>query len=161
MWCLVLAAKMPLYLPLIPSRVRSASKLPDFEAPLDADKNNDYRLVITAAVKDKTSQQQVSLKINNVTKPVVELIKPKPYENVGTGEPLEVETLVRFYDVESNSAIEGGAVEINASPLQHSTEDAQVWQGKMKVPQGGVDLSIVGVRPKGAVFKSPLPYGIR
>ena len=122
------------------------------------DKNNDYRLVITAAVKDKTSQQQVSLKINNVTKPVVELIKPKPYENVGTGEPLEVETLVRFYDVESNSAIEGGAVEINAS-LQHSTEDAQVWQGKMKVPQGGVDLSIVGVRPKGAVFKSPLPYG--
>jgi len=122
---------------------------PDFEAPADADKNNDYRLIITAALKDKTAQQQVSLNINNVTMPLVELIKPKPYENVGTGEPLEVETLVRFYDAESNSAIEGGGVEMNASPLQRSMQDAQMWHGKMNVPQGGVDLSIVGLRPKG------------
>lgn len=122
---------------------------PDFETPLDADKNNDYRIVITAAVKDKTAQQQVAFNIKNVTMPLVELIKPKPYENVGTGEPLEVETLVRFYDAESNSAIEGGGVEMNASPLQRSPQDAQVRQGKMNVPQGGVDLSIVGLRPEG------------
>ncbi|MFO1369418.1 MAG: cadherin repeat domain-containing protein [Marinagarivorans sp.] len=126
---------------------------PDFEAPLDADKNNDYRLVITAAAKDKTAMQQISLKINNVTKPVVELIKPKPYENVGEGEPVEVETLVKFFDAESNSPVSNGRVELNSVQMEPSEEDAQVWRGKTTVPEGGVDLNISGSSSNAEMIK--------
>ncbi|MFO1369417.1 MAG: cadherin repeat domain-containing protein [Marinagarivorans sp.] len=120
---------------------------PDFEAPLDADKNNDYRLVITAAVKDKTAQQQVSLKINNVTKPVVELIKPKPYENVGAGEPVEVETLVKFYDAESNAPVDAASISLNSIAMEPTQKDPTIWMSKTSVPEGGIDLNIAASAP--------------
>lgn len=125
----------------------------DFEAPMDTDKNNEYQILIEAKLDDKVAVQQVYLKVNNVSAPVIELVKPKPYENVGIGEPLEVQTQVRFYDAESNTAFADARVEINAASLERSTDDAQMWQGKIKVPQGGIDLSIEGLRAKSASNK--------
>jgi hypothetical protein len=125
----------------------------DYETPLDTDKNNEYQISIEAKLDDKVAVQQVFLKVNNVSQPMIELVKPKPYENVGIGEPLEVQTQVRFYDAESNTAFADARVEINAASLERSTDDPQMWQGKIKVPQGGIDLSIEGLRAKSASNK--------
>jgi|GEM_PF-1713020 len=139
---------------------------PDFETPLDADKNNDYRIVITAAVKDKTAQQQISLNINNVTKPVVELIKPQLFENVGQGEAVDVEALVRFYDQESNMPMQA-QVTINAKLLAPVDDDPTLWKGTISVPQGGEILSVKGSELQGKQTQTSLsakvfnkPYSI-
>lgn len=128
---------------------------PDFEIPLDADKNNDYRIVVTAAVKDKTAQQQVSLKINNVTKPVLELIKPQLFENVGQGEVVDVEALVRFYDQESNAPMQA-QVTINSQLLAPVDKDPTIWKGSITVPQGGEILSIKGLELQGEQAQASL-----
>lgn len=128
---------------------------PDFEAPLDADKNNDYRIVITAAVKDKTAQQQVALNIKNVTMPVVELVKPQLFENVGQGEAVDVEMLVRFYDQESNGPIQA-QVTINSQLLAPVDKDPTLWKGSITVPQGGEILSIKGLELHGGQAQASL-----
>ncbi|RYZ88406.1 MAG: cadherin repeat domain-containing protein, partial [Moraxellaceae bacterium] len=121
----------------------SSFKIPaDFEQPLDADKNNEYKITVEAKINGKSSGQQVYLQIKNVTQPVVELVKPKPNENVGTGETVEVETLVRFYDAESNTPVPEGRITLNSIPMEPSSEDAQIWKSKTSVPEEGVNLSI-------------------
>ena len=120
----------------------SFKKLADFEQPLDADKNNEYRIFIEAKAEAKSAVQQVSLRVNNVTQPVVELIKPQPFENVGAGDLVEVETLVKFYDAESNTPVIGGNITLNSKPMEASGEDAKIWKSKIAVAEGGVDLDI-------------------
>lgn len=116
----------------------------DFEQPVDADKNNEYLFSIEVKADAKSAVQQVSLRVNNVTQPVAELISPKPYENVGAGATIEVETVVKFYDAESNSAIKQGQVKINQTPLAQSDADSQLWLGRLSVPDGGVQIQVSG-----------------
>ena len=114
----------------------------DFEQPVDADKNNEYLFSIEAKADAKSAAQQVLLRVNNVTQPVVELIKPQPFENVGTGDPVEVEALVKFYDAESNTPVINGNITLNSKPMEASGEDAKIWKSKIAVAEGGIDLDI-------------------
>ncbi len=114
----------------------------DFEQPLDADKNNEYLFSVEAKVDGKSALQQVSLRVNNVAQPVVELIKPQPFENVGTGDPVVVETLVKFYDAESNTPVVDGNITLNSMPMEAAGEDAKIWKSKIAVAEGGIDLDI-------------------
>lgn len=112
----------------------------DFERPVDADKNNEYLFSVEAKADGKSALQQVSLLVKNATQPVVELIKPQPFENVGTGDP--VETLVKFYDAESNTPFVNGNITLNSMPMEASGEDAKIWKSKISVAEGGMDLDI-------------------
>ncbi|HMU66337.1 MAG TPA: cadherin repeat domain-containing protein [Cellvibrionaceae bacterium] len=114
----------------------------DFEMPVDADKNNEYLFSIEAKADTKSAVQQVALRVKNVTQPVVELIKPQPFENVGTGEPVEVETQVKFYDAESNTPVADGNITLNSMPMEAAGEDAKIWKSKIAVAEGGVELNI-------------------
>jgi hypothetical protein len=114
----------------------------DFERPVDADKNNEYLFSVESKADGKSALQQVSLLVKNATQPVVELIKPQPFENVGTGDPVEVETLVKFYDAESNTPFVNGNITLNSMPMEASGEDAKIWKSKIAVAEGGMDLDI-------------------
>lgn len=120
----------------------SFKKPADFEQPVDADKNNEYLFSIEAKAEAKSAVQQVSLRVNNVTQPVVELIKPQPFENVGTGDSVEVEALVKFYDAESNTPVNNGNITLNSKPMEAASEDAKIWKSKIAVAEGGIDLDI-------------------
>lgn len=120
----------------------SFKKPADFEQPVDSDKNNEYLFSIEAKADAKSAVQQVSLRVNNVTQPVAELIKPQPFENVGTGDPVEVEALVKFYDAESNTPVINGNITLNSKPMEAAGEDAKIWKSKIAVAEGGVDLDV-------------------
>ncbi len=114
----------------------------DFEQPVDADKNNEYVFSVEAKADGKAAVQQVTLQVKNITQPVVELIKPQPFENVGTGATVEVETLVKFYDAESNTPFVDGSITLNSMPMEAAGEDAKIWKSKIAVAEGGINLDI-------------------
>ncbi|HRH78058.1 MAG TPA: hypothetical protein PK129_11960, partial [Cellvibrionaceae bacterium] len=126
---------------------------PDFEAPLDADKNNEYRVALEAKLNGMSAIQGVRLRINNVTQPVVELVQPKLNANVGKGEAIEVDTVVRFYDAESKTPIHEGSLTLNGVPLVKSVADANLWTGKMRVPAGEAEFSLAGISSKNKQVK--------
>lgn len=117
----------------------------DFEAPLDADKDNDYLVDIEASSNGLSAVQNVRIKVNDVRKPVITLVKPKLNENVGKGDSIEIETVVRFVDAESNTPLQGNKVTLNSSPLMQDAANPQLWEGTIVVPEGGVDLSLAGI----------------
>ncbi|RZA06899.1 MAG: cadherin repeat domain-containing protein [Moraxellaceae bacterium] len=116
----------------------------DFEAPLDADQNNEYLVDIEASSNALSAVQNMRINVKDVTNPVITLVKPKLNENVGTGDSVEVDAQVRFYDTESNSALKGSDIRLNHSPLVHDAINPQLWTGKLIVPEGGIDLSLSG-----------------
>ena len=126
---------------------------PDFEAPLDADKNNEYLVALEAKLNGMSATQVVRLRINNVTQPVVELVQPKLNANVGKGETIEVDTVVRFYDAESKTPIHEGSLTLNGVPLVKSVADANLWTGKMRVPAGEAEFSLAGTSSKNKQVK--------
>lgn len=71
----------------------------DFEAPKDADKNNEYLVNIEASTTASTAIQHVQIFVKDVIKPTLSLEKPRPNENIGTEKPglIETETQVRFF----------------------------------------------------------------
>jgi len=126
---------------------------PNFEAPLDTDKNNEYRVALEAKLNGVSATQGVRLRINNITQPVVELVQPKLNANVGKGETIEVDTVVRFYDAESKTPIHEGSLSLNGAPLVKSVADANLWTGKMLVPAGGAEFSLAGTSSKNKQVK--------
>ncbi|MFO1367504.1 MAG: cadherin repeat domain-containing protein [Marinagarivorans sp.] len=118
----------------------------DFETPADNDNNNIYEIDIEAEAANNTAKQHVLISIKDVSKPVISLEKPKPNENVGTDKlgSIETETAVRFYDAESNAPIKEGSVTLNTSALARDTADPQVWNGKITVPEGNLDVRVSG-----------------
>lgn len=124
----------------------------DFETPTDADKNNEYLFIITAGTGPKSAVQQVALMVKNVTLPVVEFVRPKPFENVSFGKTVELETLVRFYDKESNTPIQDASVLLNSIELSKVANSDQMWSGKMTISQLTTNLNVVGLQ--GGVTRS-------
>ena len=112
--------------------------------PVDVDKNNEYLVDIEASLNGQSAVQNVRINVKDVSKPVITLVKPKANENVGTGDSVEIETQVRFYDAESNTSLKGGGVTLNTSPLLQDATNPQLWTGKVVVPEGGIDLSFFG-----------------
>lgn len=117
----------------------------DFEVPVDSDRDNDYVVEIEASFNGRYAVQNVHIKVEDVSKPTVALVKPKLNENVGKGDSVEVETLVRFIDAESNTPIQGNYVTLNSTPLIQDAADPQLWKGNIVVPEGGANLSLSGV----------------
>ncbi|MEY4588823.1 MAG: hypothetical protein RL497_899 [Pseudomonadota bacterium] len=126
----------------------------DFETPLDVNKDNGYDLNIEVSIAQSSDTQKLRVFIKDVSKPTLSLIKPKPYENVGLGDSLDVETLVQFYDEESNAPIKGSGVTLNTSPLIQDAANPQLWKGKINVPEGGVDLTLAGFLADNTQVKS-------
>lgn len=126
----------------------------DFEAPLDADNDNEYEVKIEASYGGRHADQYVHIKVKDITKPIINLIKPRMNENVGNGDIIEVETQVRFYDAESNTSPKGSDITLNGSPLIQDATHPHLWAGKIAVPEGGIDLSISGSLSNGKKIKS-------
>lgn len=118
----------------------------DFEAPKDADKNNEYSVDIEANATASSAIQHVQILVKDVSKPTLSLEKPRPNENIGTEKPgsIETETAVRFFDAESNTPIKDGSVTLNTSPLIQDAANLQLWKGKITVPEGGADVALAG-----------------
>ncbi|MEY4590021.1 MAG: hypothetical protein RL497_2097 [Pseudomonadota bacterium] len=117
----------------------------DFEVPFDSDKDNEYVVDIEASYNNKYAVQYVHIKVKDVSKPVITLVKPKLNENVGKGDSIEVETVVRFIDAESNTPLQGDRVTLNSSPLMQDVGDPQLWKGNIVVPEGGASLYLAGI----------------
>ncbi|HEY6530082.1 MAG TPA: cadherin repeat domain-containing protein [Cellvibrionaceae bacterium] len=122
-------------------------KIPaDFETPIDSDKKNMYEVDIEATAANNSAKQHLKIAIKDVSRPVISLEKPRPNENVGTDKPgsMEIETVVRFFDAESNIPIKDGIVTLNTSALIQDAVDPQLWKGKITVPEGGADVALTG-----------------
>jgi hypothetical protein len=106
-----------------------------------------YEVDIEAAAANHSAKQHLQIAIKDVSKPVIILEKPRPNENVGTDKPgtIETETLVRFFDAESNTPIKNGSVTLNNLSLIQDATDPQMWKGKITVPEGGANVSLTGV----------------
>ena len=126
----------------------------DFEAPFDADKNNEYLVDVEASVNGLSSVQNVRVKVKDVSKPVITLLGPKLNENVGTGDSVEIDAQVRFYDAESNASLTNSDLTLNTSSLIQDGSNPQLWSGKVVVPEGGLDLSFSGRLGDGTTITS-------
>lgn len=132
----------------------------DFETPLDINNDNAYEVDIKAIalVEDRgseaprepghfieiNSQQHVRIQVKDVSNPILTIIKPQQYQNVGNGNLATVETVAQWFDAESNSPIKGDGVLLNGVPLQQDAEDPKLWKGSAVVPEGGTTLSTIG-----------------
>lgn len=126
----------------------------DFEYPLDADKNNEYLVVIEASANAKAALQSVRIKVADVSKPQVALIQPKLYANVGKGDEVEVATVVRVFDAESNTPLKSLDVKQNSISLKQDSEDPSLWSGTVVVPEGGVDFPLSAVLASGGAINA-------
>ncbi|MFO1368254.1 MAG: cadherin repeat domain-containing protein [Marinagarivorans sp.] len=140
---------------------------PDFETPLDVQHNNSYEVDIQASaqVEDTGSeanpgpghfvavhaQQVVLIQVKDVSNPILTVISPLHYENVGDGTPVAVELSVKWFDAEDNHPVQGDGVMLNGEPMQQDMQDPLIWRAQVSVPAGGTILSTigyVGVTPK-------------
>ncbi len=121
----------------------------DFEHPQDADNNNEYRVDIEASANTKTAVQTLRVNVVDVKTPQVALVRPKPFENVGKGDELEVATVVRVFDAESNTPLQGLEVKQNFVSLQQDRADPSLWKGTMVVPENGVEFPLSAVLADG------------
>lgn len=121
----------------------------DYENPTDADKNNEYRVDIEASVNGQYAVQNLRINVLDVQKPQVALVQPKLFENVGTGNELEVATVVRVFDAESDAPINSLGVMQNNLALQQDKTDPSLWKGTLVVPEGGVEFSLAAALPNG------------
>lgn len=117
---------------------------PDFEQPLDADKNNEYRIEVEASHNGQVAVQTVFITVYNVTNPQIELVSPKLYENIGAGTDKQVAIQVQFIDAESRAVLDGDSVVVNATRLQRDANNPQLWNGTLTVPEGGIELKMYG-----------------
>lgn len=126
----------------------------DFEHPLDADKNNEYQIEIEASANTQPAVQSLRITLEDVKKPKVALLQPKPYENVGKGDEVEVATRVRVFDAESNTPLNGLAVKQNSMTLQQDATDPSLWKGTILVPEGGVAFALSAILADGTELTS-------
>lgn len=117
---------------------------PDFEQPLDADKNNEYRIEVEASHNGQVAVQTVFITVNNVFNPQLELVSPKMYENIGDGTEKQVAIQVQFIDAESRTPLDGDSVVVNATRLQRDAKNPQLWNGTLTVPEGGLAFKMYG-----------------
>ena len=144
----------------------------DYEQPEDADKNNEYQVTIEATANNQVVEQNLRVHITDVSLPKVEMVQPKLNENLAKGIDIDVQSVVRLYDAESNQALNAGSVYLNGQPLQQSSTNPQEFTGAVIVPAAGMDVLLEGkfdsahsVAAHGKIFNkssavSPVNFGV-
>lgn len=126
---------------------------PDYEKPTDADGNNEYIINILAQVGQSTADQNLRVTVNDITQASLALVSPKANANVGQGVPVDVETLVKVDDKESNGPLNGGKVTVNGVLLSQDSADRTLWRGFVPVLSGVVNVQVEAVTPDNLVLK--------
>lgn len=117
---------------------------PDFEQPLDADKNNEYRIEVEASHNGQVAVQTAFITVEDVFNPQIELVTPKIYQNVGDGIEKQVRTRVQFVDVESGAVLKGDSVVVDKTAFVKDANNPDLWNGVLTVPAGGVEFEASG-----------------
>ncbi|MEY4589925.1 MAG: hypothetical protein RL497_2001 [Pseudomonadota bacterium] len=130
----------------------------DFESPQDDNKDNEYIIEIEARLKESTAVQTVRIKVTNETHPELKIVKPLPNENVGKGDKINVQSLVEFYDDESNTPINGADLTLNGQPFTQLTTNTAQWAGSVDVPEGGITAEFTGTTEDGVSIKQTTQF---
>ncbi|HMU68012.1 MAG TPA: cadherin repeat domain-containing protein, partial [Cellvibrionaceae bacterium] len=126
---------------------------PDYEKPADADGNNEYIINITAQVGQSTADQNLRVTVNDITQASLALVSPKANANVGQGVPIDVETVVKVDDKESNGPLNSGKVTVNGVQLTQDSSDPTLWKGFVPVLSGVVQIQVEAVTADNLVLK--------
>lgn len=116
----------------------------DFEQPSDADKNNEYSVQIVANANNQTTSQTLQIKVEDVVTPQISLVQPQMNQNVGSGQEITIEGVIRLFDAESNTPLKNAALTVNNQLLTQDATNPELFSGKFLVPAGGLELSILG-----------------
>lgn len=133
--------------------VLTFKRVPDFETPLDSDRNNEYLVDITAQVSQSSDKQSLIVVVKDINVPTVTLLNPKANANVGNGENTDVEVSVKVYDEESSGPLNSGSVTVNNVPLVKDASDPTVWKGVISVSTGNIDVEVAAITADKSVIK--------
>lgn len=125
----------------------------DFEAPQDNDGNNEYLITLTAKVQNSEDTQAVRIVVKDINKPSVTLVSPKANANVGQGDNVDVEVVVKVYDEESKGGLGSGSVTVNGMGLTKDSSDPTLWKGKVSVIGTDINVEVVAITPDKQVIK--------
>jgi len=126
---------------------------PDYENPADTDGNNEYIINITAQVGQSTAEQNLRVSVNDITQASLALVSPKANANVGQGVPIDVETVVKVDDKESNGPLNSGKVTVNGVLLTQDSSDPTLWKGFVPVLSGVVNVQVEAITADNLVLK--------
>ncbi|MFO1370173.1 MAG: cadherin repeat domain-containing protein [Marinagarivorans sp.] len=131
----------------------SFKQAPDYEKPVDVDGNNEYIINITAQVGQSTAEQNLRVAVNDITQASLALVSPKANANVGQGVPIDVATVVKVDDKESNGPLNSGKVTVNGVPFAQDSTDPTLWKGLVPVLSGVVNVQVEAVTADNLVLK--------
>ncbi len=125
----------------------------DYEQPMDADRDNQYRLNIEARANNQTIVQNLIVQITDVFTPKIQLISPRLNENLANKTDVQVNVLVRLFDAERNGPLDAGAASLNGQALIQDADNPQLFRGEFTLPAAGMDLMLEGRYADGQLLR--------
>jgi hypothetical protein len=115
----------------------------DYETPTDADDNNEYVFDIIATLDEASAKQSVVVKVKNIQKPILSLVSPQANSNVGKGENISVDVVVKLIDQETKEKVINSSVTAGSYIFTQDATDPLLWKAKVNVPTDGITLEVM------------------